>query len=60
MKCVGSGNLANFDPHPNENQCARWAAAQTDPAVQQSFLDARKSWLKLVRRLAAAPERERN
>ena len=20
MKCVGSGNLANFDPHPNENQ----------------------------------------
>jgi hypothetical protein len=46
--------------YQHAKDCARWAAAQTDPAVQQSFLDARQSWLKLVRRLAAAPERERN
>jgi hypothetical protein len=46
--------------YQHAKDCARSAATQTDPAVQQSFLDARQSWLKLVRRLAAAPERERN
>jgi hypothetical protein len=44
--------------YQHAKDCARSAATQTDPAVQQSFLDARQSWLKLVRRLAA--ERERN
>ena len=45
--------------YQHAKDCAGSAAAQTDPAVQQSFLDAQQSWLKLVRRLAAAPERER-
>ena len=43
--------------YQHAKDCAGSAAAQTDPAVQQSFLDARQSSLKLVRRLAAASER---
>jgi hypothetical protein len=46
--------------YQHAKDCAGSAAAQTDPAVQQSFLDARQSWLRLVRWLAAAPERESN
>jgi hypothetical protein len=42
--------------YQHAKDCARKAAAQPDPAVQQSFLDAQQSWLKLVRRLVTAPE----
>jgi hypothetical protein len=42
--------------YQHAKDCARKAAAQPDPAVQQSFLDAQQSWLKLVWRLATAPE----
>jgi hypothetical protein len=48
------------DCYQHAKNCARKAAAQADPAVRQSFLDAQQSWLKLVRRLAAAPERKSN
>jgi hypothetical protein len=46
------------DCYQHAKDCARKAAAQADPAVRQSFLDAQQSWLKLVRRLAAVPERK--
>jgi hypothetical protein len=48
------------DCYQHAKDCARKAAAQTDPTVRQSFLDAQQSWLKLARRLAAAPERKSN
>jgi hypothetical protein len=41
--------------YQHAKECARKAAVQPDPALQQSFLDAQQSWLKLVRRLAEAP-----
>jgi hypothetical protein len=40
--------------------CARTAAAQVEPALQQSFFDAEQSWLRLVRRLASISEFEAN
>jgi hypothetical protein len=46
--------------YQHAKDCARNAAAQSDPTVRQSFLDAQQGWLKLVRRLAAAPELEGN
>jgi hypothetical protein len=42
--------------HAHAKECARKAAAQLDPALQQSFLDAEQCWLRLVRRLASVQE----
>ena len=38
--------------------CARKAAAQSEPALRQSFLDAERCWLRLVQHLASLPELE--
>ena len=38
--------------------CGHIAAAENDPGVQQSYLDAGASWLKLALRLAEATEPE--
>jgi hypothetical protein len=42
--------------YAHAKDCARKAAAQLEPAVRQSFLDAEQCWLRLVRRLASVPE----
>ena len=42
--------------YAHAKDCARKAAAQLDPALRESFLDAEQCWLRLVRRLASAPE----
>jgi hypothetical protein len=44
--------------HAHAKDCARKAAAQPERALQQSFLDAQQSWLRLLQRLASMPERE--
>ena len=46
--------------HGHAKDCARMAAAQVEPAVRQSFLDAQQAWLRLARRLALASEVESN
>jgi hypothetical protein len=42
--------------HAHAKDRVRKAAAQPEPALQQSFLDAQQSWLRLVQRLALLPE----
>jgi len=42
--------------HAHAKDCARKAAAQTEPALRQSFLDAQQCWVRLFKRLAALPE----
>lgn len=44
--------------YSHAKDCARKAAAQAEPAIRRSFLDAQECWLRLVRRLASVPERE--
>jgi hypothetical protein len=47
--------------HAHAKDCARKAAAaQPEPALRQSFLDAQQSWLRLLQRLASLPELERD
>jgi hypothetical protein len=46
--------------HAHAKDCARKAAAQTEPALRQSFLDAQQCWVRLLKRLAAPPELERD
>jgi hypothetical protein len=42
--------------YAHAKDCARKAAAQPEPALQQSFLDAEQCWLRLVRHLASLPD----
>jgi len=44
--------------HSHAKDCGRKAAAQAEPPVRQSFLDAQQCWLRLLQRLAALPEPE--
>ncbi|MFY9897122.1 MAG: hypothetical protein WAK67_04950, partial [Xanthobacteraceae bacterium] len=44
--------------YAHAKECARKAAAQSEPALRQSFLDAEQCWLRLVQRLASLPELE--
>jgi hypothetical protein len=46
--------------HAHAKDCARKAAAQPEPALRQSFLDAQQFWLRLLQRLASLPELERD
>jgi hypothetical protein len=46
--------------HAHAKDCARKAAAQTEPALRQSFLDAQQCWVRLLKRLAVPPELERD
>jgi hypothetical protein len=46
--------------YAHAKDCARTAAAQPEPAVRQSFLDAQQYWLRLLRRLASLPELKRD
>jgi len=39
--------------YAHAKDCARKAAAQPEPALRQSFLDAEQCWLRLVRHLAS-------
>lgn len=48
-----SEEVRESDAHAKD--CARKAAAQLDPPLQQSYLDAEQYWLQLVRRLASLP-----
>jgi hypothetical protein len=48
------------ESYARAKDCARKAAAQSEPAVRQSFLDAEQCWLRLLKRLAALPELERD
>jgi hypothetical protein len=48
------------ESYAHAKDCARKAAAQSEPAVRQSFLDAEQCWLRLLKRLAALPELERD
>lgn len=41
--------------YSHAKDCAQKAAAQVEPPVRQSFLDAQQCWLRLVRRLASLP-----
>jgi hypothetical protein len=38
--------------------CAQKAAVQSEPLVQQSFLDVEQAWLRLAQRLAELPKLE--
>jgi hypothetical protein len=44
--------------YAHAKDCARKAAAQPEPALRQSFLDAQQCWMRLVQRLASLPELE--
>jgi len=46
--------------HAHAKECARKGAAEPEPALRQSFLDAQQCWLRLLRRLASLPELERD
>jgi hypothetical protein len=46
------------ESYTHAKACGRKAAAQVEPALQQSFLDAEQGWLRLVRRLASISEFE--
>jgi hypothetical protein len=42
--------------YAHAKDCARKAAAQPEPALRLSFLDAQQCWLRLVRRIASVTE----
>ncbi len=44
--------------HQHAKDCAQKSAAQSEPLMQQSFLDAQQAWLRLSKRLAELPKLE--
>jgi len=53
-----NANMLQRLSHQVRECYAHAKAAQSEPALRQSFLDAEQCWLRLVQRLASLPELE--